>query len=109
VHVACRTADRTVLVVRSLIRLKRYTEDLDSAEAVIMSLALVIEARDAATEGHCERLAEYAIRLGRALGLDEDDLSALKRGGYLHDVGKVGVPDSVLLKAGRSQQPSSRK
>jgi putative two-component system response regulator len=65
-----------------------------------MSLALVIEARDAATEGHCERLAEYAIRLGRALGLDEDDLSALKRGGYLHDVGKVGVPDSVLLKAG---------
>jgi putative two-component system response regulator len=86
--------------VRSLIRLKRYTEDLDSAEAVIMSLALVIEARDAATEGHCERLAEYATRLGRALGLDEDDLSALKRGGYLHDVGKVGVPDSVLLKAG---------
>lgn len=86
--------------VRSLIRLKRYTEDLDSAEAVIMSLALVIEARDAATEGHCERLAEYATRLGGGLGLDEDDLSALKRGGYLHDVGKGGVPDSVLLKAG---------
>jgi len=86
--------------VRSLIRLKRYTKDLDSAEAVIVSLALTIEARDAATDGHCQRLAEYATRLGRALGLNEDDLSALRRGGYLHDIGKVGVPDSVLLKPG---------
>lgn len=86
--------------VRSLVRLKRYTRDLDSAEAVIVSLALVIEARDAATEGHCQRLAEYATRLGRVLGLNDDALSALERGGYLHDVGKVGVPDSVLLKPG---------
>lgn len=86
--------------VRSLVRLKRYTKDLDSAEAVIVSLAQVIEARDAATEGHCERLAEYASRLGRYLELDADDISALERGGYLHDIGKVGVPDSVLLKAG---------
>jgi len=86
--------------VRSLIRLKRYTKELDSAEAVIVSLALVIEARDAATDGHCQRLAEYATRLGRALGLDEDDLSALERGGYLHDIGKVAVPDNVLLKPG---------
>ncbi len=86
--------------VRSLIRLKRYTRDLDSAEAVIVSLAQVIEARDSATEGHCERLADYATRLGRHLKLDDADLSALERGGYLHDIGKVGVPDSVLLKAG---------
>jgi len=86
--------------VRSLVRLKRYTKDLDSAEAVIVSLAQIIEARDAATEGHCERLAEYASRLGRYLELDADDISALERGGFLHDIGKVGVPDSVLLKAG---------
>ncbi|MBK5298923.1 MAG: response regulator [Vicinamibacteria bacterium] len=86
--------------VRSLIRLKSYTKDLDSAEAVITSLALTIETRDAATQGHCQRLAEYATRLGRVLGLNEDDLSALERGGYLHDIGKVGVPDSVLLKPG---------
>ena len=45
---------------RSLVRLKRYTDDLDSAESVIMSLALVIEARDAYTDGHCQRLAAYA-------------------------------------------------
>jgi putative two-component system response regulator len=87
--------------VRSLVRLKRYTDDLDSAESVIMSLALVIEARDAYTDGHCQRLAAYATSLGSALGLGDDDLAALFRGGYLHDVGKVGIPDAVLLKSDR--------
>lgn len=87
--------------VGSLIRLKRYTDDLESAESVIMSLALVIEARDAYTDGHCQRLASYATSLGAALGLGHDDLAALFRGGYLHDVGKIGIPDAVLLKTGR--------
>jgi len=86
---------------RSLVRLKRHTDDLDSAESVILSLALTIEARDASTEGHCQRLAYYAVALGRALGLPPTDLAALRRGGYLHDVGKVGVPDAILLKPGR--------
>jgi putative two-component system response regulator len=84
--------------VRSLVRLKRYTDDLESAESVILSLALTVEARDAYTEGHCERLARYAIGTGEALRLPEADLAALYRGGYLHDVGKIGVPDSVLQK-----------
>ena len=87
--------------VRSLVRLKRHTDDLDSAESVILSLALVIEARDACTDGHCQRLADYATALGTALDLGEDQQSALYRGGYLHDVGKIGVPDAVLLKMGR--------
>lgn len=86
--------------VRSLLRIKRYTDELDSAESVIISLALTIEARDATTNGHCQRLAQYASAMGRALGLDEDDVSALGRGGFLHDVGKVGIPDAVLLKPG---------
>jgi len=89
---------------RSLVRLKRYTDDLDSAESVIMSLALVIEARDAYTDGHCQRLAAYATALGSSLGLSNEDLAALFRGGYLHDVGKVGIPDAVLLKSGRLSQ-----
>lgn len=84
--------------VRSLLRIKRYTDELDSAESVIVSLALTIEARDATTDGHCQRLARYGVRLGTALGLDEDDLSALARGGFLHDIGKVGIPDAILLK-----------
>ena len=82
-------------------RLKHYTDDLDSAESVIMSLALVIEARDAYTDGHCQRLAAYATSLGKALQLSEEDLAALFRGGYLHDVGKIGIPDEILLKPGR--------
>ncbi len=86
--------------VRSLLRIKRYTDDLDSAESVIVSLALTIEARDAYTDGHCQRLAAYATALGRALGLGEDDRSALTQGGFLHDIGKIGIPDAVLLKPG---------
>ena len=86
--------------VRSLLRIKGYTDELDSAESVIVSLALTIEARDSTTEGHCQRLAQYAFALGQALGLNDDDLSALARGGYLHDVGKIGIPDGVLLKPG---------
>jgi putative two-component system response regulator len=86
--------------VRSLTRLKHLLDALDSAEAAFMALALTIEARDPLTKGHCERLARHAVRLGRALGVSDEDLQALHRGGYLHDVGKVGVPDSVLLKEG---------
>jgi putative two-component system response regulator len=86
--------------VRSLSRVKHLIDALDSAEAAFMTLALTIEARDPSTNGHCERLALHAVRLGRALGMPDDDLDALHRGGYLHDVGKVGVPDAVLLKPG---------
>lgn len=94
---------------RSLVRLKRYTDDLDSAESVIMSLALVIEARDAYTDGHCQRLAAYATALGKSLHLSDDDVAALFRGGYLHDVGKIGIPDEVLLKTGRLSDSEYRR
>jgi putative two-component system response regulator len=86
--------------IRSLSRMKHLIDELDSAEAAFMTLALTIEARDPLTNGHCERLARHAVRLGRALALPVEDVEALHRGGYLHDVGKVGVPDAVLLKAG---------
>jgi len=84
--------------VQSLVHLKRYTDDLDSAESVILSLALTVEARDAYTEGHCHRLSRNAAALGAKLNLGAEDLAALHRGGYLHDVGKIGIPDRVLLK-----------
>lgn len=87
--------------VRSLLRIKRYTDELDSAESVIVSLAMTIEARDKTTDGHCQRLARFAAQLGTAIGLGEDDVAALARGGYLHDIGKVGIPDAVLLKPTR--------
>jgi putative two-component system response regulator len=84
--------------VASLIRLKEYTDDLESAEAILKSLALTIDARDPYTDGHCERLSLFAVALGSALGLSKDELSALDRGGYLHDIGKIGIPDAILLK-----------
>jgi len=84
--------------VRSLLRLKRYTDELDSAESVILSLALTVEARDPYTHGHCQRLAAYALLLGERIGASDEQLAALNRGGYLHDVGKIGVPDAVLFK-----------
>ena len=84
--------------VGSLVRLKRYTDELESAESVILSLALTVEARDPYTEGHCQRLAAYATVLGAQLKLHGDEIAALRRGGYLHDVGKIGVSDAVLNK-----------
>jgi putative two-component system response regulator len=86
--------------VASLSRVKHLTDALDSAEAAFLALALTIEARDPTTRGHCERLATRAVLLGRTLGLPLQDLEALHQGGYLHDLGKVGVPDAVLLKPG---------
>jgi putative two-component system response regulator len=91
--------------ILSLVRLKQYTDELESAESVIRSLAMTIEARDEATDGHCQRLSRYATALGAAIGLDSDALAALDRGGYLHDVGKIGIPDRVLLKPGRLTSP----
>jgi len=87
--------------VRSLTNLKRYTDELDSAESMILKLGLTIEARDPDTHGHCERLALYASALGRRLELDEHEMVALRRGAFLHDIGKVGIPDAILLKQGR--------
>ena len=87
--------------VRSLIRLKRMTDDLESAEALFLTLGRIIEARDPSTEGHCERLAAFASALGIALHLEQADLDALYRGAFLHDIGKIGIPDRVLLKKGK--------
>jgi putative two-component system response regulator len=86
--------------VRSLVRIKRYTDDLDSAASIIIAMALLIEARDGNTEGHCHRMANYATALGRALNLGEEDLQALYRGGFLHDIGMLAIPDAVLRKSG---------
>jgi putative two-component system response regulator len=93
----------------SLIRLKRFTDDLESAQSVIVSLALTIEARDPYTEGHCQRLATYASALGRAMGLGSGDIAALERGGFLHDVGKIGIPDAVLMKPERLTRDEFQK
>ena len=70
-------------------------------EAILFALAQAVEQRDPHTARHCERLAFISVALGMALQLDQGSLEALYRGGYLHDVGKVGIPDSILFKPGR--------
>ena len=91
--------------IRALLRTKAFTDELDHAEAVLCTLARSIEAKDPYTEGHCERLAACAVAVGRILRLDAEELTALRRGGYLHDLGKVAVPEVILLKPGPLTRP----
>jgi len=86
--------------VRNLVSFRRLTQELDSAEEMVFSIARTVEARDGGTGDHCDRLARMIVQLGRRLRLDDDSLKALERGAYLHDLGKVGIPDAVLLKPG---------
>src|SRR5580692_12976531 len=91
-------AEELVARVKSLLRLKEFTDELETADSVLCTLGLIVEGRDPYTEGHCERLSVRAADLGRHLGLDEDSIVALTRGGYLHDLGKIAVPDEILKK-----------
>jgi putative two-component system response regulator len=86
--------------VAALLRVKLLLDQLERAEELIRTLAKTVEARDAYTLGHCERLARYGMAVGEALRVDRIMLRALGLGGYLHDLGKIAVPDSILLKAG---------
>jgi putative two-component system response regulator len=97
-----RPVDRMELLarVRSLLKLKYRTDELERAETVLFSLARSIEGKDPYTHGHCERLAEYSASLGTHLGLPEEQIIALRRAGVVHDIGKIAVPDSILLKPG---------
>jgi putative two-component system response regulator len=84
----------------ALLRVRLLLSQLERAEAVITTLALTIEARDPYTLGHCDRLSRYAVAVGEALGLDPEMVRSLRLGGYLHDLGKISVPDGILLKPG---------
>ena len=94
--------------VHSLMRLKQFTDELDNAETVLMSLALSIEAKDPYTEGHCDRLSKYSVAVAEKLSLPEDLRVALRRGGLVHDIGKLAVPEHILLKPG-PLTPEERK
>lgn len=86
--------------VQSKLRRKAMIDALDDSETVLFSLAQSVEERDPDLGQHCHRMAVMAAAMGLALGLPPADLLTLQRGGYLHDVGKVAIPDSVLFKPG---------
>jgi putative two-component system response regulator len=87
--------------IKSLLRVKFMNEEIDSAEGVIFALAGAIEAKDAYTQGHTERVSQLALGVGHLLGLSEEDENALYKGGILHDIGKIAIPDAILNKPGR--------
>jgi putative nucleotidyltransferase with HDIG domain len=82
-------------------RLVAEEDAVAAREGAIRALGLALESRDGETKGHTDRVTDLALRLGTTLGLDENDLSTLRWGAYLHDIGKIGVPDAILLKPGR--------
>ena len=86
--------------VRSLLRLKGLYDRLDGAEQVMLSLARAVDAKDTFTESHTERVGQSARLLGQAVGLSQATLQDLYLGGVVHDIGKIGIPDAVLLKPG---------
>lgn len=86
--------------VRNLVSFRRLTEDLENAEQILFAIARSVEARDEQTGDHCDRLSGLAAKLGTRLGLDAAEIKALRRAGYLHDIGKIGIPDRILLKPG---------
>jgi putative two-component system response regulator len=86
--------------VRAMLRNKSLIDSLEEAETILLALAQTVEHRDEYTGKHCQRLAVASVMLGEALGLPSQDLTALYRGGYLHDIGKIAIPDSILFKQG---------
>ena len=95
--------DRTALIARvnASLRAKRSTDGLEDAETVILTLAKAVENRDPSTGGHVERVSHHAVTLGQAVGLPADQLHALRRAGIVHDIGKIAIPDAILLKPGK--------
>jgi putative two-component system response regulator len=92
--------------VQSLLQIKTYIDE--QAQSVIFSLAQTIEARDPFEGGHCARVSNNAVRFGKSLGLGQDDLEALKIGGLVHDIGKLGIPESILSKPGPLDSEETR-
>ncbi len=86
---------------RSLLRIKRLVDDLDSAQAVVYSLARAVEAKCPYTQGHADRVTGHALALAAAVGLAGPEREVLRMGAVLHDVGKISIPDAVLNKPGK--------
>lgn len=94
-------AETLIARVKSLLRLKSISDERDDAETVLNALARTIEAKDPYTLGHADRVAQYAVELGKAMGVNGYEAQILRKGGMLHDLGKIAIPDSILLKPGR--------
>ena len=86
--------------INAHLRTKSYIEELERAEEVLFSMARIIEVKDKYTEEHTNRVVDISLRIGRIMGLIPKELDDLRKGAHLHDIGKVGIPDSILRKNG---------
>jgi HD-GYP domain-containing protein (c-di-GMP phosphodiesterase class II) len=94
-------------------RIARRTAELDGAlqslegayRTTLKALVTALETRDSETHGHSERVVAFSLRLGREMGLSEEELGSLEFGSLLHDIGKIGVPDAVLRKPAPLTEP----
>jgi putative two-component system response regulator len=93
-------SDELLTRIYSLVRTKRYTDDLEPAAGVMITLATLIETDKGYSHGHCHRMANFATAVGGRLGLDAHDLQVLRRGSFLHDIGMLAVPSAILTKSG---------
>ena len=94
--------DSKELLIRTkvLLRQRELNQRLDATEGVLFALARAVEARDRHTIHHAERVGRYAEAIGAAQGLGAEDCELLYQGGVLHDLGKIAIPDAILLKPG---------
>lgn len=90
--------------VKSLLKLKELYDDVDRSETIIFTLAEMLEAKDVYTRGHSERVANYSVLLAKHIGLSKQDQSWIRRGALLHDVGKIGIRESILNKPEKLSQ-----
>ena len=87
--------------IKSLINVKSLNDRLASIDNVLFSLAGAVEAKDAYTQGHIQRVANMAVTIGKKMGLSESEIESVRIGGILHDIGKIGVSRRILNKPGR--------
>jgi putative two-component system response regulator len=90
--------------VKAHLRVKLLTDELENVEQVLFMLAKVVEFRDAYTLDHTERVARYALAIGRDMRITPEEKASLSKGAMLHDIGKIGIPDAILRKSGPLSQ-----
>jgi len=100
-EVLCQQGAIALEKARILRELNLVNQQLEQAyDQTLEGLIYLLELRDDETEGHSRRVAEFTLRIAREMGFDEEQLTHLWRGALLHDIGKVGIPDAILLKKG---------